>query len=310
MRLLIIPFILIAILVQTPAQGNNQEAAERIASTISANFPEADVVVAYQGGTVWLKGEVLSQEQRAGILAQVRNVPGVNVNEVNGEIEIVSRTSVRTPARTPVAALTNPAPIPAAQNAAPNVAPAVVPPTRVHNMVAPESRQIQPVHPQQYQTPPPPQTAAAVAAMAAYPYQHYPAAYGVRPGQQPAVSYPYLPTSYNPHAQEMPQQQHYQPAYHGQHAPLPGQYNQPNLPDYAWPAYASYPNYSQVSYPKAYSPKAWPYIGPFYPYPQVPMEWRKVTLEHSNGWWWLDFDDGTPSGPFSGLFRHSQQYRY
>jgi hypothetical protein len=117
--------------------------------------------------------------------------------------------------------------------------------------------------------------------------------------------------------------QQYQPAYHGHPAqaayhpeaygpqgPLPGRYNQPNMPDYSWPAYANYPNSAQVSYPRSYSSKAWPYIGPFYPYPQVPLGWRKVTLEHHNGSWWLDFDDGTPSGPFSGLFRQPTQYQY
>ena len=65
----------------------------------------------------------------------------------------------------------------------------------------------------------------------------------------------------------------------------------PNLPGYAWPGYAAYPNYSAVTYPKQYSPSAWPYIGPFYPYPQVPLGWRKVSLEWSDGWWYLDFND-------------------
>ncbi len=64
-----------------------------------------------------------------------------------------------------------------------------------------------------------------------------------------------------------------------------------NLPGYAWPAYAAHPNYGAVSYPKQYSPSAWPYIGPFYPYPQVPLGWRKVALEWDDGWWYLDFDD-------------------
>ena len=27
----------------------------------------------------------------------------------------------------------------------------------------------------------------------------------------------------------------------------------------------------------------------FYPYPQVPLGWRKVTLEWDDGWWHLDF---------------------
>ncbi len=83
----------------------------------------------------------------------------------------------------------------------------------------------------------------------------------------------------------------------------PACYDQPNLPNYAWPSYAAYPNYAALTYPKKYSPAAWPYIGPFYPYPQVPLGWRKVTLEWHDGWWNLDFDDGTARGPFSGLFR-------
>ena len=65
----------------------------------------------------------------------------------------------------------------------------------------------------------------------------------------------------------------------------------PALPGYAWPAYASHPNYGAVSYPKQYSASAWPYIGPFYPYPQVPLGWRKVSLEWDDGWWFLDFND-------------------
>ncbi len=64
---------------------------------------------------------------------------------------------------------------------------------------------------------------------------------------------------------------------------------QPQMPGHAWPSYASYPNYGAVTYPKQYSPKAWPYIGPFYPYPQVPLGWRKVALEWDDGWWMLDF---------------------
>lgn len=65
----------------------------------------------------------------------------------------------------------------------------------------------------------------------------------------------------------------------------------PQLPGYAWPAYAANPNYAAVSYPRQYSASAWPYIGPFYPYPQVPLGWRKVTMEWDDGWWYLDFND-------------------
>lgn len=66
-------------------------------------------------------------------------------------------------------------------------------------------------------------------------------------------------------------------------------YDNAQMPGYAWPSYASYPNYGALTYPRQYSPTAWPYIGPFYPYPQVPLGWRKVTLEWDDGWWFLDF---------------------
>lgn len=68
-------------------------------------------------------------------------------------------------------------------------------------------------------------------------------------------------------------------------------YDHPQMPGYSWPAYAAYPNYAAVQYPRQYSPTAWPYIGPFYPYPQAPLGWRKVALEWKDGWWFLDFKD-------------------
>jgi hypothetical protein len=66
-------------------------------------------------------------------------------------------------------------------------------------------------------------------------------------------------------------------------------YENAQMPGYAWPSYAAYPNYAALTYPRQYSPTAWPYIGPFYPYPQVPLAWRKVSLEWDDGWWFLDF---------------------
>ena len=73
--------------------------------------------------------------------------------------------------------------------------------------------------------------------------------------------------------------------------PVPVRGGGPNMPNYAWPSYAAYPNYAALQYPTQYSPTAWPYIGPFYPYPQVPLGWRRVSLEWDDGWWWLDFDE-------------------
>jgi len=61
----------------------------------------------------------------------------------------------------------------------------------------------------------------------------------------------------------------------------------PKLPAYAWPTYAPYPNYSRVAYPQAYPQNAFPFIGPFYPFPKVPLGWRSVKLEWDDGHWYL-----------------------
>lgn len=61
----------------------------------------------------------------------------------------------------------------------------------------------------------------------------------------------------------------------------------PPLPPYSWPTYAPYNNLSRVGYPEAYPYNAFPYIGPYYPFPKVPLGWRKVTLEWEDGHWYL-----------------------
>lgn len=58
------------------------------------------------------------------------------------------------------------------------------------------------------------------------------------------------------------------------------------MPPYAWPTYAPYNNYSRVAYPQYYPPQAFPYIGPCYPFPKVPLGWRSVKLEWEDGHWW------------------------
>ncbi|MSR30044.1 MAG: BON domain-containing protein [Gemmataceae bacterium] len=63
--------------------------------------------------------------------------------------------------------------------------------------------------------------------------------------------------------------------------------NPPKMPPYAWPTYAPYNNYSRVGYPEAYPANAWPFIGPVYPFPKVPLGWRSVKLEWDDGHWWF-----------------------
>jgi osmotically-inducible protein OsmY len=108
-------------------------------------------------------------------------------------------------------------------------------------------------------------------------------------GQMPLAFAPARPANY-----QIPPGSSYQP---GTPMPManpgvgiaPARFDHPMMPGYAWPSYASYPNYGAVTYPRQHSASAWPYIGPFYPYPQVPLGWRKVTLEWDDGWWMLDF---------------------
>ena len=63
--------------------------------------------------------------------------------------------------------------------------------------------------------------------------------------------------------------------------------NPPHMPPYSWPTYAPYNNYSRVGYPLNYPYNAWPFIGPCYPFPKIPLGWRSVKLEWQDGHWWF-----------------------
>ena len=60
----------------------------------------------------------------------------------------------------------------------------------------------------------------------------------------------------------------------------------PAMPPYAWPTYAPYNNYSRVGYPELYPYSSFPFIGPMYPFPKVPLGYRAIKLEWENGHWW------------------------
>lgn len=66
----------------------------------------------------------------------------------------------------------------------------------------------------------------------------------------------------------------------------PQDLNPPKMPPHAWPTYAPYNNYSRVGYPQQHPYQAWPFIGPHYPFPKVPLGWRSVKLEWEDGHWW------------------------
>jgi hypothetical protein len=67
----------------------------------------------------------------------------------------------------------------------------------------------------------------------------------------------------------------------------PNTVNPPRMPPYAWPTYAPYNNYSRVATPLAYPYNSFPFIGPIYPFPKVPLGWRSVRLEWDDGYWWF-----------------------
>lgn len=60
----------------------------------------------------------------------------------------------------------------------------------------------------------------------------------------------------------------------------------PKMPPYAWPTYAPYNNFSRVGYPTEYPQNAFPYIGPYYPFPKVPLGYRAIKLEWEDGHWY------------------------
>jgi hypothetical protein len=278
-------------LVPCVAMAGNQENAEQIAKNlkVSGQMHDYKIGVKFQDGAVWLRGQVSSEEQMKTAVALVAKMQGVT-RVINNLTINASDMSAAPALQQPdslarLQATAKPEPVAKAQPVArpnpvsnatfvSNGAPVAARP------VAATEEQSAPAAPARVARPIPvaytqvdnaaPQTAAAPAPM--------PMAVGA---PTPMPSGAPLPMAAAPI-----------PSY----APMgggvsPARFDHAHLPNYAWPSYASYPNYGAVSYPKQYSATAWPYIGPFYPYPQVPLGWRKVTLEWKDGWWFLDFKD-------------------
>jgi len=231
--------------------------------------------VSVEGGVVWMSGHVASEQQRLLALDQARYVRGVK--------QVVNDISIKV------------APAPTVAAAAP-LTPAPEPPQLPQPEVV---SNLQPAAPTPA-TPEPvsrePQAPALLAqspapAAPAVPYGYVPIQYVAVPAAragQAQVPLPFAPARPVNHQAAVPSASP-MPMSPGGVGIAPARFDHPQLPGYAWPSYAPHPNYGAVTYPKQYSPAAWPYIGPFYPYPQVPLGWRKVTLEWDDGWWQLDF---------------------
>ncbi len=237
------------------ADSTNQEAAQRIKEQLDKNGQLAageKIAVSYLNGTVWLNGHVGSQSQLDKCVAVVFATQEVTINQVIRDGLSIDGAKSNSSKAKAIAA-----------NSAAN-------PLRGSNG---DVNRAQAVPSSFYAA----HSATPVAMMQTVPNASAPAPANL-PATDAAGGVPGAPLPmYAPGAAM------------GGTAPV--RYDRACMPGYAWPSYAAYPNYAAVTYPKQYSPTAWPYIGPFYPYPQVPLGWRKVSLEWDDGWWWLDFKD-------------------
>ncbi|MBD14810.1 MAG: hypothetical protein CMJ72_06525 [Planctomycetaceae bacterium] len=251
-------------IVQVRAAGpDSNPKAKQIADALkqSGKLEDYRVGVKYEDGVAWLIGSVTSPQQKQIAEQIVLNCEGVS--------NIVSKLAVEG-----VSSQAQPKQDLKIQTAS-NVAP-----------VAKQARQLKQ---RTQQTAPRARRAPSGNMPVPYARAGYPQG---GPGIRPA--------GFNQHAQYSPKGG-YMPGRNMGPAPMGAQrpaavgqavnYDNPQMPGYAWPSYAASPNYAALTYPKQYSASAWPYIGPFYPYPQVPLGWRKVTLEWDDGWWHLDFSD-------------------
>ena len=316
------------------AFGGNQEEANRIAKTISAAFPQYTVEVAYKNGRVRLRGEVDSTMDRQRIAQMVSQFPGVqSVSADSIQIAPEMSEGFSYGANQPALASQVLPAVPTAENqAVPGLVQAEQIPMQQPGQLMPAASPL----PQSYDNSSASYNNSPIMPVAGEfsmnssletaPLQNMPLstestfqAGPVQGNVQLGSGYTPAPAAvgnaYNAPAanQTVYAQSSYAPAAAPQGVPVAagrnGQNGEPNLPNYAWPTTADYPNYAQVGYPKQYAASAFPYIGPFYPYPQVPLGWRKVTMEWHDGYWWLDFNDGSVNGPFSPLFRQPTKYR-
>ncbi|MGB7346510.1 MAG: BON domain-containing protein [Pirellulaceae bacterium] len=260
--------------VELSAPGTSVDDEQITSSVISAlsraqqsgSLKGFGVDVKCSDGVVWLKGRAASSAQRTRILQLAESMPGVQ--RVRNSIRIPEMNTQTAQARLPEP--------PVLQSVS---TPATPVSTRLSPVaVAPVP---QPIRDQPMQSP-------GMMVAAPMPVQAAPAPY--RMSQQPLQA---RPVQAQMGAPMMGAPVMGQPVPVGGYSGGVGspRYDSPNLPNYAWPGYAASPNYAALTYPQQYSPSAWPYIGPFYPYPQVPLGWRKVSLEWDDGWWQLDFSD-------------------
>ena len=267
-------------LIPVMGMADDQQIADFIKGRLQAeqqqgNLKGFNVDMRVEQGTVWFKGHVSNSSQEMTILKTAQAAGHLGVVKVVDDIEAQ-----------PAPAPAQPAPVQSAFRSA---------------------GYAQPQPPLQPLPAPRPQVQAPSYQQPAYPQQGYQQAPSASPFRQASAAQEYfdggivggyggIVGGYDSGYGEVISGDPLPFATAGGGAPLAygpstGATEAPNLPGYAWPGYAASPNYGAVAYPKQHSASAWPYIGPFYPYPQVPLGWRKVSLEWDDGWWMLDFHD-------------------
>jgi BON domain len=303
MRRLIVGLAVATIATLSPlaASAGDQEAAQQIANNMKASgrLHGYSIGVKVQDRVVWLEGTVTSQQQMAAALDVVQHTPGITkiMNGMSVAPPAADASQQAAQAIQPQLA-PRPLPAPTASRSAAAARPAIGGAVRQAGGQGIEGNAQLAVGAQaDYDAEAPASVAPAGQGSNAprplMPSQlSSPQAARLASNQAPAPMAPQGMAA-QPITRQMPPNGAPIPAY----APGPGgsvapaRFDHPYMPGYAWPSYASYPNYAAVTYPKQYSPTAWPFIGPFYPYPQVPLGWRKVSLEWHNGWWMMDFRD-------------------
>lgn len=290
----------LAVIGPSVVRAGDEEIAQQIVQKLQAHKQAGtlkgfSIDLSVEEGTVWMSGHVANEQQQMAALDVARRIPGVT--------QVVNDLSIEAPAAKATAARRTNEVFGKMSKA---LASAVRNPLAKSEQY--EESEVQLTAATQEvdaggaigsgvaQSPTPARIATAQPVQQAYPQQAAPPGYYAQqapyagPRQQTPLAY----------AQARPVQHEGEVGgLSGGPVPMhmpgsgvgiaPARYDHPSMPGHAWPSYAAYPNYAAVTYPKQYSPSAWPYIGPFYPYPQVPLGWRKVTLEWDDGWWMLDF---------------------
>jgi osmotically-inducible protein OsmY len=282
------------------AKAENTRMAESIASALrSAGLSGYDIRIRFQAGKAELTGSIADAGQKAAVTRVVTGVTGVGT--VDNQLEVSAAKPAIKPTAVATAPRANPADKLANQKMAEQIARALGAARlssydieiRFRQGIAQLAGTVNSLQERAYVE----QITAAVPGVKTVENQlalgrrpaglqqtaYQPAAPAPGPGPGPGPGPVAGPPEAGPAMPAPPSYGH--PGGRASHVV----YDMPNMPNHAWPSYAAYPNYAQVAYPEQYSASAWPYIGPFYPYPQIPMGWRQAQLEWDDGHWSLNF---------------------